>query len=71
MNFFIGIFQRFCLLFRYPYLKGHVYFNRDISQGSTSFLGKYYSRECLNGKISHTQKYFKGNTYFLEEVLIY
>ena len=44
MNFFTGIFQRFYLLFGNTYLKVHavsVYFNRDASQGSTYFRGKF------------------------------
>ena len=57
MNFFTGIFQVFCLLFRNTYLKGHlkvaasvVHFNKEASQDSTYFLGKYYSKESLHVK---------------------
>ena len=31
-----------------------VYFNIEVSQGSTYFLGKYYSREYLEVKIPHS-----------------
>ena len=49
MNCFPGIFQEFCLLFRSTYLKEHLwvvasaYLNREASQGSIYFPGKYYS----------------------------
>ena len=65
MNFFTGIFHRFCLLFRNIYLKeqfwmaASVYFNREASQRSIHFLEKYYSREYLNVKITHS-KQFRG-----------
>ena len=48
MNFFTGIFQRFCLLFRNFYLNEHLsvaasfYFNREASEGSINSLGKHY-----------------------------
>ena len=75
MNFFKEIFRGFCLLFRNTYLKQHlwvaasVYFKREVSQRSTYFLGKYYSRKYLNVKIPHS-KLFQGSSYFLEGVLI-
>ena len=46
MNFFMGIFQGFYLLFRNTYLKEHlsvaasVSFNREASHGSKYILGK-------------------------------
>ena len=56
MNFFTGIFQGFCLLFRNTYLKEHPWV--------AAFLGKYYSREYFYVKY-HSQDYFKGSTYLL------
>ena len=69
MNFFPGIFQEFRLHFRNTILKGHlwvassVHFNREASQWSTYFLGKYYSSKHLNVKISHS-KLFEGECLF-------
>ena len=69
MNFFTGIFQRFCLLFRNTNLNEHLwaaaslYYNREASQGSIYFLGDYYSREYLNMKILHS-KLFQGEYLF-------
>ena len=77
MNFFTGICQGFSLLFRDTDLKEHlwvaasVYFNSEASQGSTYFLGKYYSRDYLKVKIPHPRlfqgKYLfpGGSTYLL------
>ena len=48
INFFAVIFQGFCLLFRDTSLKEHTwmaayaYFNGEVLQGSTFFLGKEY-----------------------------
>ena len=64
MNFFRVTFQGFCLLFRNTYLKElkvatSGYFNKEISQGSTYFLGRCYSQEYLNVKIPRL-KLFQG-----------
>ena len=40
-----------------------VYFNKKVLQGSTCFLGKYYSREYLNVKIPHF-RLFQGEYLF-------
>ena len=59
MNFFTGIFQGFCLVSSNTYLKTplsgcfRLFQWRDL-QGSTYFLGKYYSQEYLNVKIQHS-----------------
>ena len=37
-----------------------VYFNREASQRSIHFLEKYYSREYLNGKITHSKQFQGG-----------
>ena len=47
-----------------------LYFNREASQGSTYFLGKYYSREHLNVKIPNAKLYqeyliLEGSAYLL------
>ena len=42
-----------------------VYFNIEVSKGSTYFLGKYYSREYLKVKIPHSNL-FEGEYLFLE-----
>ena len=69
INFFTGVFQGFWKLFRNTCLKERlwvatsVYFNREISLGSTYFLRKYYFREYLNVKIRHS-KLFQGEYLF-------
>ena len=40
-----------------------VYFNREASQGSTNFVGKYCSQKYLNVKIPHS-KLFQGEYLF-------
>ena len=58
--FILRIFKKFCLLFRNNCLREHlwvaasVYSNSYVLQGSTYFLGKYYSRKYLNVKITHS-----------------
>ena len=42
-----------------------VYFNIEVSKGSTYFLGKYYSREYLKVKIPHSNL-FQGEYLFPE-----
>ena len=42
-----------------------VYFNIEVSQGSTYFLGKYYSQEYLKVKIPHANL-FQGEYLFPE-----
>ena len=42
-----------------------VYFNIEVSKGSTYFLGKYYSREYLMVKIPHSNL-FQGEYIFPE-----
>ena len=37
-----------------------VYFNREASQRSIHFLEKYYSREYLNVKITHSKQFQGG-----------
>ena len=77
MNFSQVFFQGFWLLFRNTYLKDHlsvaasIYFNRQASQWSTYFRGKYYSRNYLNVKIPHSKLFQReyllhgGSTYLL------
>ena len=73
MNFFTGNFQGFYLLFRNTYLKepiwvaASVYFNREASQGSTYFLGKYYSRRYVNVKIPDSN-FYQGEHLFREGI---
>ena len=43
-----------------------VYFNIEVSQGSTYFLGKYNSREYLKVKVLHSNL-FQGEYLFPEE----
>ena len=69
MNFFRVIFQGFCYILgtlkEHLWMAASVYFNREVSQGNTYFLWKYYSREYINVKIPRS-KLFKRSTCFLE-----
>ena len=79
MKFFTGIFERFWILLRNTYAKVYlwvaasVYFNREASQESIYFLGKYYSWRYLNVKIPHSKLsqedylFHGGSTYLLEK----
>ena len=48
-----------------------VYLNREASQGSRCFLGKYYSRQYLNVEILHSKLFQEeylfpeGSTYLM------
>ena len=62
INFFKDVFQGFCLLFgntdflkEHPWVVISVYFDREVSKGSTFFLGIYYSQEYLNVKIPYSK----------------
>ena len=66
-------FSRILLTFYESYLKEHlsvavfIYYNREASQWSTYFLGKYYYRKYLNVKIP-LSKLFQGGYFLLVNV---